>query len=145
MGNPSSPDQPYDGEQRKVTGCRLRRSLNAAATRASGNPSGFGKSKSVWSAPSPSREDGALPRRCAMFESALVETGRRQSARRWLSLPVAVAFHLVVVAGVCIAQYAQVDRLADPDENVVFFVPAPLPDLEPRIATGASRPVDKPA
>src|ERR1044071_2915622 len=96
--------------------------------------------------PSPSPEDGALPRRCAMFESALVEmSGRRQSVRRWLSLPVAVAFHLVVVAGVCIAQYAQVDRLAAPDANVVFFVPAALPDLEPRIATGVSRPVAKPA
>jgi periplasmic protein TonB len=78
-----------------------------------------------------------------MFENSLIDLGtRRQATRRWLSLPAAVAFHLLAVVSVAFAQYWQVDHVGEPDLNVVFFDLAPLPAMpaEPEPAGAPERP-----
>ena len=86
-----------------------------------------------------------------MFENSLIDAGARgRHARRLMTLPVAVAFHLAAVASVCFAQYWQADRLVEPDLNVVFLAPAPMPELReaapqrPAAPAGPQRP-SKPA
>lgn len=78
-----------------------------------------------------------------MFENSLIDLGiRRQTARRWLSLPAAVAFHLLAVASVAFAQYWQVDQVGEPEVIAIYFGEAPLPAMpaEPQPAGEPERP-----
>ncbi len=77
-----------------------------------------------------------------MFEASLVGFQRRKGARRWLSLPLAVALHLVALSSLVFAQYWNVDRVPEPQVNDVFQValPPPPPPLAARRGTVAPQP-----
>ena len=61
-----------------------------------------------------------------MFENALVESSRSKGAKRWLSLPVSLLVHAVLIGSVLAASAWAIDDLPDPPDRVVFG------DLGPR-------------
>jgi len=78
-----------------------------------------------------------------MFETSLVGLQRKRGARqRWLSLPLAVALHLVVLSSFVFAQYWSVDSVPEPQVIEAFQValPPPPPPAGPR-GTTAPQPV----
>lgn len=62
-----------------------------------------------------------------MFEHSLIDMERRPRPRRWLSLPIAVALHIVALGTFAFASYWSVGEVPPPAENVVFFSQAPIP------------------
>jgi periplasmic protein TonB len=64
-----------------------------------------------------------------MFESSLIdlETKNQPRGRRWLSLPIAVALHLVGIAAFAFASYWTVGAVQEPSLNVVFLSLTPPP------------------
>ena len=64
-----------------------------------------------------------------MFETSLVGLQQKKGARRWLSLPLAVALHLVVLSSLVFAQYWTVDQVPEPPPTEVPPVPLTLPSL----------------
>lgn len=66
-----------------------------------------------------------------MFEHSLIDLEpKKQSRRRWISLPVAVALHLVGLTTFAFASYWNVGEVPDQiASNDVYFVTLPLPDL----------------
>jgi periplasmic protein TonB len=67
-----------------------------------------------------------------MFESSLIdlETKNQPRGRRWLSLPIAVALHLVGIATFALASYWTVGTIQPADQNLVFLslTPPPAPE-----------------
>lgn len=83
-----------------------------------------------------------------MFETSLVGLQRKKGARqRWLSLPLAVALHLLVLSSLVFAQYWSVDTVPEPQVTEAFQVtlPLPPPPLAAQRGTAAPRPVPRPA
>lgn len=64
-----------------------------------------------------------------MFESSLIDLETTiQPRRRWVSLPVAIAIHFLVLGFLTLASYWNVADIAEPPTNAVFFaLPAPPP------------------
>jgi protein TonB len=81
-----------------------------------------------------------------MFENSLIELGAKRKPRsRWLSLPIAVLLHVVLLASVAFAQYWQIGNVAEPQLTEVFFVQADLPALEPASEEPAGPPPGPPS
>jgi len=81
-----------------------------------------------------------------MFETSLVGLQRKRGARqRWLSMPLAVALHLVVLSSLVFAQYWNVETVPEPQVMEAFQValPPPPPPAGPR-GTTAPQPVHHP-
>ena len=81
-----------------------------------------------------------------MFEHSLVklEEKTHPRRRRWTSLPIAIAFHLALLASVLLAQAWSVSEVPEPDVNVVFFAeapPPPPPAAAPARSSAPTRPV----
>jgi len=76
-----------------------------------------------------------------MFEHSLIdlETKQQPRRRRWISLPIAVALHVVGLSAFAFASYWSVGSVPEPDTNVVFFQLAPVPEL-PAGGGGGGRP-----
>lgn len=66
-----------------------------------------------------------------MFEHSLIdlEAKRQPKGRRWISLPVAIALHLVILGSVAFAGMWDVGEVAEPDMNLVFVSLAPPPPM----------------
>ena len=66
-----------------------------------------------------------------MFENSLIdlEAKKQPRGRRWLSLPIAVALHVVGLTAFAFASYWTVNAVPEPSLNVVFLslVPPPAP------------------
>ncbi len=80
-----------------------------------------------------------------MFEHSLIdlEAKKRPRRRRWISFPIAIGFHLAIMASVLLAQAWNVSEVPEPDVNVVFFTtaPPPPPAAAPARAAAPTRPV----
>lgn len=75
-----------------------------------------------------------------MFEHSLIGLEARKKSRRgWFSLPVAIAIHLVAVAGFTFASVWDVAEMPAPPTNDVFYVALPPPPPPP-VALGGGRP-----
>jgi hypothetical protein len=80
-----------------------------------------------------------------MFESSLVALdSKKQGSKRWLSFPLAVALHLIVLVSLGFAQYWNVDQVPEPEVNID---PIHLELAPPPMAQGErdARPAVKPA
>lgn len=76
-----------------------------------------------------------------MFETSLVGLQRKRGARqRWLSLPLAVVLHLVVLSSLVFAQYWSIDKVPEPQVNDVFQVALPPPPPPPAGPRGTTAP-----
>jgi periplasmic protein TonB len=78
-----------------------------------------------------------------MFESSLISLDRKKkpARRRWLSLPIAVALHLVALATFTLAGTWHVDRVPEPPSHDVYMIEASLPELPvARIKKGSDTP-----
>jgi protein TonB len=67
-----------------------------------------------------------------MFENSLVALdSKKQGSRRWLSFPLAIALHLVVLVSLGFAQYWNVDKLPAPENAITdsFIVELPPPPM----------------
>jgi protein TonB len=66
-----------------------------------------------------------------MFEHSLIdlEAQRQPKSRRWISLPVAIALHLVILGSVAFAGIWDVAEIAEPDVNLIFVSIAPPPPM----------------
>ena len=65
-----------------------------------------------------------------MFESSLVALdSKKTGSKRWLSFPLAVALHLLVLVSLGFAQYWNVEKVSEPEVNIgpITFEPAPPP------------------
>ena len=62
-----------------------------------------------------------------MFEHSLIDMESRPRPRRWLSLPIAVALHLVALTTFALASYWNVGVVPEPEVIVVFQPEAPIP------------------
>jgi protein TonB len=70
-----------------------------------------------------------------MFESSLIALDhKKQSNKRWLSLPLAVGLHLVVFVSLGFAQYWNVEQVSAPPPSDIFVVSMvpPSPPAGPR-------------
>ena len=81
-----------------------------------------------------------------MFEHSLIdlEEKKRPRRRRWISLPIAIGFHLAILASVLLAQAWSVSEVPEPDVNVVFFAeasPPPPPAAAPARSSAPTKPV----
>jgi protein TonB len=76
-----------------------------------------------------------------MFEHSLIdlETKQQPRRRRWISLPIAIALHVVGVTAFAFASYWNVGSVPEPSLNVVFLSMAPLPE-PPAGGGGGGRP-----
>lgn len=72
-----------------------------------------------------------------MFEHSLIGLEARKKSRRgWFSLPVAIAIHLVAVAGFTFASVWDVAEMPAPPTNDIFYVSLPPPPPPPQLGTG---------
>lgn len=62
-----------------------------------------------------------------MFEHSLIDLERGPRPRRWLSLPIAVALHLVALASFTFAGYWNVGEVQEPLVAAVFYAEEPIP------------------
>ena len=76
-----------------------------------------------------------------MFEHSLIdlETKQQPRRRRWISLPIAIALHVVGVTAFAFASYWNVGSVPEPSLNVVFLSMTPMPEL-PAGGGGGGRP-----
>lgn len=75
-----------------------------------------------------------------MFEHSLIDLEtKKQPRRRWISLPIAIALHVVGVTAFAFASYWTVGSVSEPDTVVAFVQLAPLPEL-PAGGGGGGRP-----
>jgi len=74
-----------------------------------------------------------------MFESSLLALDpKKPRGKRWLSVPLAIVLHLVVLVSLTFAQYWNVDKIAEPQDKAVFVsLSSPPP---PPIARGTRAP-----
>jgi len=80
-----------------------------------------------------------------VFESSLIALDlKKQRSKRWLSFPLAVALHLIVLVSLGFAQYWNVDKIPEPDGNLAPVIVELAP---PPMARGErdARPAVKPA
>ena len=70
-----------------------------------------------------------------MFEHSLIGLAERKKSRGWLSLPMAIAIHLVAVATFTFASVWDVAEVPAPPTNDVFYVSLPPPP-PPILGTG---------
>ncbi len=80
-----------------------------------------------------------------MFENSLVALdSKKQGSKRWLSFPLAIALHLVVLVSLGFAQYWNVEKVPEPEVNID---PIRLELAPPPMARGErdARPAVKPA
>jgi protein TonB len=67
-----------------------------------------------------------------MFETALIESQKRKGSKnRWLIINTALILHLVFIGGVLVAQYWQIDDVAEPPVQVSFATSAAPPPPPP--------------
>jgi protein TonB len=80
-----------------------------------------------------------------MFEHSLIDLERKQQPRRrrWLSLPIAIALHVVGVTAFAFASYWNVGSVTEPKIIDVFLSKAPSPELSEDGNNSSRRP--KPA
>jgi periplasmic protein TonB len=66
-----------------------------------------------------------------MFEHSLIdlETAKQPRSRRWISLPIAIALHVVGLTAFAFASYWTVGSVTEPDMIVAFVQLAPLPEM----------------
>lgn len=66
-----------------------------------------------------------------MFEHSLIdlEAKRQPKGRRWISLPVAIALHLVILGSVAFAGMWDVGSIMEPEMNTIFVSIAPPPPV----------------
>ena len=66
-----------------------------------------------------------------MFEHSLIdlETAKQPRSRRWISLPIAIALHVVGLTAFAFASYWTVGAVTEPDMVVAFVQLAPLPEM----------------
>jgi len=66
-----------------------------------------------------------------MFEHSLIDLEAKQQPRRrrWISLPIAIALHVVGLTAFAFASYWTVGSVAEPNTNIVFVSLAPLPEM----------------
>lgn len=78
-----------------------------------------------------------------MFEHSLIdlEARKQPQRRRWLSLPLAIALHLIALTAFAFASYWNVGNVAEPQTNVAF-IDVVLPLLPP--SGGGGRPTPPP-
>jgi periplasmic protein TonB len=62
-----------------------------------------------------------------MFEHSLIDMERRPRPRRWLSLPIAVALHIVALGTFAFASYWNVSEVPAPDLIEVYFSEPAIP------------------
>lgn len=75
-----------------------------------------------------------------MFEHSLIDLeAKKQPRRRWISLPIAIALHVVGVTAFAFASYWNVGSVPEPQTNVVFLSLAPTPEI-PMGGGGGGRP-----
>jgi protein TonB len=76
-----------------------------------------------------------------MFEHSLIDLEAKQQprSRRWMSLPIAIALHVVGLTAFAFASYWSVGAVAEPNTNIVFVSMAPLPE-PPAGGGGGGRP-----
>jgi periplasmic protein TonB len=76
-----------------------------------------------------------------MFEHSLIDLEAKQQprSRRWMSLPIAIALHVVGLTAFAFASYWTVGAVAEPNTNIVFVSMAPLPE-PPAGGGGGGRP-----
>lgn len=75
-----------------------------------------------------------------MFEHSLIDLEtKQQPRRRWISLPIAIALHVVGVTAFAFASYWNVGSVPEPSLNVVFLSMTPVPEL-PAGGGGGGRP-----
>lgn len=75
-----------------------------------------------------------------MFEHSLIDLeAKQQPRRRWISLPIAIALHVVGVTAFAFASYWNVGAVPEPSLNVVFLSMTPMPEL-PAGGGGGGRP-----
>lgn len=80
-----------------------------------------------------------------MFEHSLIGLQERKTSRRgWFSLPVAILIHVAAAGTFAFASYWNVDEVAEPSLNVVFFTQAAPPPPPPRGSGEAPKPAAKP-
>jgi len=81
-----------------------------------------------------------------MFEHSLIdlETKQQPPRRRWISLPIAIALHVVGVTAFAFASYWSVGSVPEPSLNVVFLSMAPMPELPAGGGGGRPKPVPRP-
>lgn len=80
-----------------------------------------------------------------MFEHSLIGLQERKKSRRgWFSLPMAVLIHIVVLGTFAFASYWDVEEVAEPSFNVVFFTSAPPPPPPPRGSGEQPKPAARP-
>ena len=65
-----------------------------------------------------------------MFEHSLIDLEAKQQprSRRWISLPIAIALHVVGLTAFAFASYWTVGSVAEPSLNIVFVSMMPLPE-----------------
>jgi protein TonB len=74
-----------------------------------------------------------------MFESSLLALDQKKTrGKRWLSVPLAIVLHLVVLVSLTFAQYWNVDQITEPPVNAVFVSFSSPPP--PPIARGSRAP-----
>jgi protein TonB len=80
-----------------------------------------------------------------MFEHSLIDLETRQPGRRrWISLPVAIALHLVAFAAFGFGAYWNVSAVPEPDTNIEPMAMFQLPPLPPPPSGGHSAPPPAP-
>ena len=77
-----------------------------------------------------------------MFESSLIALeAKRRPRRRWLSLPLAIALHLIVLVSLAAAQYWNVEQVPEPEPQFIEPLQVSLqPPSPPHIARGTANP-----
>ena len=79
-----------------------------------------------------------------MFEHSLIdlETKQQPRGRRWISLPIAVALHLVGLTAFALASYWTVGKVAEPSSLPIVFLMGEPPPAPPGGGGGRPKPVD---
>lgn len=77
-----------------------------------------------------------------MFEHSLIdlETAKQPRSRRWISLPIAIALHVVGLTAFAFASYWTVGAVTEPDMVVAFVQLAPVPEMSAGGGGGVRKP-----
>src|SRR5512136_2863519 len=84
-----------------------------------------------------------------MFEAALIEsTKQKVDTKRWMTLPLAVILHVVVIGSAVALSLWYIEEIPDPPIPVSFYVqaapPPPPPPPPPKAAPKAVQKVEQP-
>jgi len=80
-----------------------------------------------------------------MFEAALIESTRQKvDTRRWMTLPLAIILHVVVIGSAVALSLWYIEEIPDPPIPVSFYVqaapPPPPPPPPPKAAAPKAQP-----